>query len=89
MYLISGVSHQSLSLYHGGIGSYRTLTYNAQTVQVPDCVTPQASDNDGYRGMQMLLSEREIAHLYGLRVTRQSGITSGYAVNQDLSVSAS
>jgi len=30
------------------------------------------SDNDDYRGMQVPLAERELDHLYGLRVIRAS-----------------
>jgi len=33
-----------------------------------------ATDNDDYRGIQVRLSERELEHMYGLRVTRPSAI---------------
>ena len=43
-----------------------------------------ATDNDDYRGIQVRLNERELDHLYGLRATRQSPLTSHNAFSRDL-----
>ena len=45
-----------------------TWLYNTQTVYLRSA---EATDNDDYRDFQVPLSERQLDHLYGLRVSRQ------------------